>query len=54
MVQNYLRVSGVEAKIDSDDAGGMYPQLPLVTGGAKLYVPADKAEIARSLLAEKE
>ncbi len=38
MAQGVLAAEGIEARVLSDDAGGVYPAILLGTGGAKLMV----------------
>lgn len=46
----YLRSEGIDARLDSDDAGGLHPALAFVHG-VWLVVPAEQVERATALLA---
>lgn len=46
-----LKALGVDAILETDSAGGMYPQLNLLNG-MHLLVPEAEAEKAREILAE--
>ncbi len=46
-----LESSGIDARLATDDAGGMHPHLGPAAGGLVLFVPADQADDARELLA---
>jgi Putative prokaryotic signal transducing protein len=45
-----LEAHGIRCWINSDDAGGMYPNLALAGGGVRLLVRASEAEAAMTLL----
>lgn len=49
-----LEDNGIRARLSSDDAGGMRPDVGMATGGVWLLVNADDAEEARELLEESE
>lgn len=46
-----LESAGIDARIGTDDAGGMHPHLGPAAGGLHLLVPSDQAERAREILA---
>ncbi len=45
-----LEAAGIPAHVDADDCGGMRPELAF-SNGVRLYVPAEREEEARALLA---
>ncbi|MBY5162831.1 hypothetical protein [Salsipaludibacter albus] len=47
-----LQMGGVDARVGTDDAGGMHPHLGPAAGGLHLLVPADQVDLARELLRE--
>jgi hypothetical protein len=53
IVVGFLESNGIAAKISEDDLGDQIPALEAV-GGVKIFVPADKAELARELLATRD
>lgn len=53
IVVGFLQAQGIEAMILEDDAGQQLPSLESVLG-VEVVVPAEDAERARALLAERE
>ena len=49
----FLQSHGIEAQIMEDDAGDQIPSLES-TQGVKILVPEEQAELARTLLNERE
>lgn len=47
-----LESAGIDARLATDDAGGMHPHLGPAAGGLQLFVAADRADEARDLLAD--
>jgi hypothetical protein len=47
-----LREAGIEARIATDDAGGMHPHLGPSGAGIRLLVAREDAEAARRVLAD--
>lgn len=47
-----LESSGIEARLATDDAGGMHPHLGPAAGGLLLFVATDRADEAREVLAD--
>lgn len=45
-----LQAAGIEARLATDDAGGMHPHLGPAAGGLQLLVPTDQAADAREVL----
>ncbi len=53
LVRGALEAHGVRARVVTDDAGGIHPQLGLAVDGAvRVVVPAHELDTARGLLAE--
>jgi len=50
LARSLLLDAGIAAVVAADDAGGLHPELPLVTGGVALAVPPADLALARSLL----
>lgn len=50
MAQGVLAAEGIEARVLSDDAGGLYPAILLGTGGARLMVNQVAVDEATELL----
>jgi hypothetical protein len=50
MAQGVLAAQGIEARVLSDDAGGVYPAILLGTGGARLMVNQAAVDEAMELL----
>lgn len=46
-----LLAADVDARLATDDAGGMHPHLGPAAGGLQLLVPTDQVEHAREVLA---
>ena len=53
IVVGFLKSRGIDAMISEDDAGDQLPSLEGVLG-VKIFVPAEDAERARKLLAERQ
>jgi len=53
VVVGFLKSHGIDAMISEDDAGDQLPSLEGVLG-VKIFVPAEDAERARKLLAERQ
>jgi hypothetical protein len=53
IVVGFLRSEGIEAMISEDDAGDQIPSLEPVRG-VRVFVPAEDAERARTLLEGRE
>lgn len=51
VAEAHLRSLGIEAKVLSDDAGGVIPSLTGLSGGARVVVRTQDAETARDALA---
>lgn len=45
-----LEHAGISGRLEADDAGGMRPDLALVTGGVQLVVPTEYADAAHAVL----
>lgn len=45
-----LQDAGIDGRLQSDDVGGMRPDLTLLTGGVQLVVPDHQADHAHALL----
>ena len=54
LAKGYLEAEGLDVSIITDDAGGMYPQLALTTGGVRLLVDDSEMLKAEALLKEKK
>lgn len=52
VAEAHLRSLGIDAKVLSDDAGGVIPSLTGLSGGARVLVRSEDAEAAREALAE--
>ena len=52
VAEAHLRSIGIEAKVMSDDAGGVIPSLTGLSSGARVLVRSDDADAARAALAE--
>lgn len=52
VAEAHLRSIGIEAKVMSDDAGGVIPSLTGLSSGARVLVRSDDADTARAALAE--
>lgn len=52
VAQAHLRSIGIEAKVLSDDAGGVIPSLTGLSSGARVLVRSGDADTAREALAE--
>lgn len=50
LARSMLLDAGIAAVVTADDAGGLHPELPLVTGGVGVSVPPADLRLARSLL----
>jgi hypothetical protein len=50
IARGLLENEGIEAKVISDDCGGMYPPFQQQSKGVRLFVPAAQAERAREIL----
>jgi hypothetical protein len=48
-----LRSNGVDARVSSDDAGGLHPDIPFGIGGTVVVVPDEDLELATALLDEE-
>lgn len=46
-----LESAGIDARLATDDAGGMHPHLGPTAGGLQLFVTTDQADDAREVLA---
>lgn len=53
LARGFLESHGIEADVSADDAGGMYPQLTVVTGGVRLLVKDIDMLKAKALLTKK-
>jgi len=53
LAKGYLKAEGLDVSISTDDAGGMYPQLALLTGGVRLLVDDTDMLKAEALLSKK-
>ncbi len=53
LAKGYLEAEGLDVSISTDDAGGMYPQLALMTGGVRLLVDDTDMLKAEALLSKK-
>ena len=47
-----LEAAGIKALIQADDAGGQRPHIAWATGGYKILVRPDDAELAREVLTQ--
>lgn len=47
-----LRANGVDARVSSDDAGGLHPDIAYGIGGTVVVVPDDEFALANALLDE--
>lgn len=54
LARSVLVDAGLDAHLSADDAGGLHPELSLVTGGVTLAVPAEDVEVAQALLTVPE
>lgn len=53
LVRGALEAHGLQARVRTDDAGGVHPQLGLMLNGAiRVVVPVEELDAARDLLAE--
>lgn len=52
LAQAHLLSEGIEAKVVSDDAGGVIPSLTALSGGARVLVRASDLDDAREALSE--
>lgn len=50
LARSLLAEHGIDARVIADDAGGLHPELSIVTGGVGLLVTAQDAELSRVLL----
>ncbi len=50
IAKGYLEAEGLDVSISTDDAGGMYPQLALMSGGVRLLVDDTDMLKAEALL----
>jgi hypothetical protein len=48
-----LRSNGVDARVSSDDAGGLHPDIPFGIGGTVVVVPDEDLVLATALLDEE-
>ena len=53
IILGFLQAQGINAIIHQDDAGDQLPSLE-DSQGVQIFVPAEDAETARALLAERE
>ncbi len=49
-----LEIHGVRSQIQSDDAGGMRPDVGMASGGVNLLVQEDELQEAQNLLSNEE
>lgn len=52
LARSLLTSHDIRSTLLVDDAGGLHPELSRLSGGVKLAVASEDAEVARSLLAE--
>ena len=50
LAKSFLKESDIEAIVSTDDCGGLYPNLLLSTGGARLLVKEEEAQKALDVL----
>ena len=50
MAKSMLEANGIKASVSADDAGGWRPDLGFTTGGIKLFILEDNADVAVKLL----
>ena len=53
LIAGLLEANGIEARVSTDDAGGLEPQWQL-TGGVRVLVAPEDAAAARELVAEAQ
>ncbi len=52
LARSLLASHDIQSALVVDDAGGLHPELSRLSGGVKLAVASEDAEVARSVLAE--
>ncbi|MBU0478608.1 DUF2007 domain-containing protein [bacterium] len=50
LAKSFLEDGDIEAIVSTDDCGGIYPSLSLVTGGTRLLVKEEDAQKALEIL----